>query len=234
MKFIEYGRRNKLEIKTKEVSGIASAVYDMRKPMESIGDSEFVFEDGLKLLKLGQEDEKLLRKLGRAKGGSGHDCVLKDIVVHMDITATHDFLLQFYRYHYRDTASSTSKMHSIHKGSIGDKCSAYVSQSTISIVNHMILFYNDMEPYDVGTIAECCRDYWEVEEVPEDKKQLFECIIHNTPIGYELSVGGVTNYLQLKSMWNQRKNHKMSSWSVDFVAWIRSLPMSYLITGEEN
>lgn len=224
----------KAKIKTKEISGIASAVYDMRKPMESKGDSKFLFTDnGMELLELGEKDKVLLSKLARAKGGSGHDCALKDIHVHMDITATHDFFLQLYRYHFRDTASSTSKMHCIHKGGIEEKCSEYVSNKTIELVNNMILQYNQ-ELYYQPLIDELSCILWDLNKKPNNRKELFECIIHNTPIGYMLTVGETTNYLQLKSIYNQRKNHKMSMWNDVFVNWIKTLPMSYLITGEEE
>jgi hypothetical protein len=233
-----------MKIITKEVSGIASALYDMRKPMESKGDSVFAFEnDRLELIEMGDKDEELLKKLARAKSGSGHNCVMKDIHVHMDITATHDFFLQLYRYHFRDSASSTSKMHCIHKGDITEKCSSFVSPDTIDMINKLIYVYNsylDTHPDQLvamsiflDTILHGTPTKTRKANIPQNKKELFECIIHNTPIGYELTVGETTNYLQLQSIYNQRKNHKMSAWSVDFVNWIKTLPMSYLITGEE-
>ncbi|MDA3854904.1 MAG: hypothetical protein PF569_01500 [Candidatus Woesearchaeota archaeon] len=232
-----------MEIKTKEISGIASAVKDMRNPMGSWDKSDSVmFRDqatnNLVLDTIGEKDEELLNKLCRAKHSSGHDCVLKSIIVHMDITATHDFFLQLYRYHFRDTTSSTSKMYSITKGDITDKCSTYVAYQSIYLVNHLIKIYNSEDPYPNSwdsAIVEGLLDPDHLgRDIPQTKSELFECIIHNTPIGYELTVGEVTNYLQLKTMYNQRKNHKMSSWSIDFVEWVKSLPMSYLITGETN
>lgn len=230
-----------MEIVTKEISGIASAIKDMRNPMGSQDKSDSViYEDdhtgNLVVESLGEKDEVLLNKLCRAKQGSGHDCVLKSIVVHMDITAPHDFILQYYRYSFRDTTSSVSKMHSIHKGSIHDKCNAYVSTQTIDLVDELLTLYNSVESYSVveDLFIANTKLYRTISDTPTTKSELFECIIANTPLGYELTFGEVTNYLQLKTMYNQRKNHKMSSWSVTFVDWIKSLPMSYLITGEDS
>lgn len=219
---------------TKEISGVASAILDMRKPMGSKSDSEFTATPygNFILEKLGDDDKRLAKKLAGAKPGSGHDNFLKGITVHMDITATHDFVLQYYRYSFRDTVSSSSKMHCIHKGDIKEKCTPFVSNNTINIVNDMIRVYN-LPVFEQDLVEEYSFTRWNVDEAPTTKKELFECIIHNTPLGYELTFGEVTNYLQLKTMWNQRKNHKMSSWNTDFVEWVRSLPMSYLITGEE-
>lgn len=228
-----------MKIVTKEISGIASALYDMRKPLASYdkGDSVFIKNSKtgyLELESIGEKDEVLFKKLGRTKAGSGHDCVLKDIVVHLDITATHDFFLQLYRYHFRDTASSTSKMHCITKGAIEDFCSEYVHIQTMDLVNDLISLYNE----DGIDVKEAFNKedwlYLGIRKTPTNKKELFECIIHNTPIGYQLTVGEVTNYLQLKSMYQQRKNHKMSMWNTVFVEWVKTLPMSYLITGEDE
>lgn len=228
-----------MKIVTKEFSGFASAVYDMRKPMESEGDSDFEWgSSGLTLNKLGTDDQRLLKKLGGAKSGSGHDCVLKSITIHADFTMPHDFVLQYYRYTFRDTTSSTSKMHCIHKGDISAKCGPYVSWTTINLVNQLIRKYNATESilsdWDYQVICGWLNpDKLADRQNPRTKKELFECIIANTPIGYMLTYGEVLNYLQLKTMWKQRKNHKMSSWNTIFVDWVRSLPHSYLITGEE-
>lgn len=223
------------KIITKEISGIASAIYDMRKPMESKSDSAITMDsDGLNLIELGEKDEVLMKKLARTPSGSGHDCFLKSITVHADFTMTHDFILQFYRYSFRDTVSSESKMHSIHKGDIADKCSDYVSVNTIDFVNDLIKLFNDVKNDEdvVKLFNNNDAFYYAVNKTPSNKKELFECIIHNTPLGYMLTFGEVINYLQLKTMWKQRKNHKMSSWNTVFVNWVRSLPYSYLITGE--
>lgn len=234
-----------MNIKTTEISGIVSAVKDMRNPMGSWDKSDSVIienaETGLlELESLGENDEALLKKLCRAKSGSGHDCVLKSIAVHCDITATHDFVLQYYRYHHRDTTSSSSKMYCITKGDISEYCSPYVHEDTIDLVNTLIEVYNEID----NSRASDCEDEIQVnlmqsvgcnfKKIPTTKSELFECIIHNTPIGYELTFGEVTNYLQLKTMWSQRKHHRMSSWNTVFVEWVRSLPYSYLITGEEK
>jgi len=229
------------KIVTKEVSGIASALIDMRKPMYSKNDSEFGENpDGTIYLKgIGEDDKRLAKQLANCKGGSGHDSFLKDIVVHMDITATADFILQLYRYHFRDTSSSESKMHCIIKqGDIGDRCSEWVSDATKEVVNNLIEFYNlwceeGLTAYTEGLLIGLS-EYWGLAPYPTTKEELFECIVHNTPLGYMLTFGEVTNYLQLKAQYRQRKNHKMPMWNTVFKEWVEGLPMSYLITGMED
>ena len=204
----------------------------MRKPMKSKNDSEFGKNpDGTIFLeKLGDDDLRLAKQLAGCKGGSGHDSFLKDIVVHADFTGTADFIMQLYRYHHRDTASSESKMHGITKVSdIGDNCSKWVDINTIKFVNSLIWMYNIVPVDEYGGRSVL---FPKGKEMPQTKKEMFECIIHNLPMGYELTFGEVTNYLQLKSQYRQRKSHKMSSWSDVFVKWVKTLPYSFLITGE--
>ena len=207
-----------MKIKTRAVSDIQLAIDWARLSYDSAGDNG------------GEKDIKLSTKLGQCKAGSGHDSFLKAIVVHVEFTATHDFILQLYRYHFRDTASSTSKMHSITKGTIGDNCSKWVSMETVALVDTLIGMYNIYENNSV-TSANKVLHCIGIEYGIGTKSDLFECIIHNTPLGYELTFGEVTSYLQLKSMYAQRKSHKMSGWSEIFTEWVKSLPQSHLITG---
>jgi hypothetical protein len=199
--------------------------------MESEGDSGVKYDvcyDDDGDFTIGESDDKLSRTLSRAKPGSGHDCFLKAITVHFEVEAPHYWWNQAQRYHFWDIASSTSKMHSIHKGDIDDKCSKWVRTQTKKYVNLLIWWYNNWDDYPRDNFQ------FEVSPTPSTKDELFECILDNTPLGYQLKAGWVTNYLQLKSVWNQRKNHKLSHWNKDFVEWVKSLPMSHLITLEEE
>lgn len=40
------------------------------------------------------------------------------------------------------------------------------------------------------------------------------------------------NYEVLANMYHQRKNHRLSQWSEDFIEWIHTLPYNEFITGE--
>jgi len=206
---------------TLEVSGINSSIKWMRNPTESEGDN------------FGESDKKLAKTLSSAKAGSGHDCFLKGIIVHVEIEATHDSILQWYRYHFRDTVSSTSKMYTLLKQDVKSKCSPYVYQGTIDLINDLISLYDKCETdEEVRARFNSSKFLYDwINKTPTNKKELFECIVHNVPLGYKLKMGEVTNYLQLKTMYNQRKNHKMSFWNTEFVNWIKSLPHSWLITG---
>ena len=62
---------------------------------------EQLFEDYQKIL----NHIRRACNLGGAIPGSGHDCALKGIAVHVNIKADQSFWLQFERYHHQDTIS---------------------------------------------------------------------------------------------------------------------------------
>ena len=147
--------------------------------------------------------------LGGAIPGSGHDCMAKGIAVHVNIKADQSFWLQFERYHHQDTISSMSTMHCLCKfEKLNEMFSPYTDPRSIAICNEYIEIYNN-------------------DPTPEN----FQKVIHNCPEGIELTRRIETNYLQLKTMFSQRKNHKMFAWSKDFKKLIDSLPYFYEFTG---
>lgn len=140
-------------------------------------------------LKIAYKHYRRVLKLGTAKEGSGHDCFLKGIRLQFDLTASHVFLLQFMRYHFQDTISSMSKMHRILRMDLEKCCNNKVRKETLIILKGIIEEYN---------------------ENPSPEK--FEEVVMNCPLGLELTSRVELNYLQLKTMCNQRDNHKMSEW----------------------
>lgn len=127
--------------------------------------------------------------LGNVAGSTGHDCFAKGVKVQFDLTASHVFMPQFMRYHFQDIISSMSKMHRILKMNLEDACHRLVRKETIENLNKIIAEYN---------------------ENPSPEK--FEEVVMNTPLGLRLTARVELNYLQLKTMYLQRKNHKMSEW----------------------
>jgi len=206
-------------IENTEVFGLDSSLRAMRFPMNYKGKPEDIN---------GKSDEKLSQLLANCKSGSGHDSFLKGIIVKAEWIADHSFWLQEGRYHHIDIVSSESKMHSITKGSVSDSCHELVGNESLWFVKELIDVYNsDDKSFKYSYIS--ARDNSTV--ILVNRKKLFEAIVMNLPIGFELRASIVTNYLQLKTMYNQRKNHKMSAWCETFRTWVENdLPRSELIT----
>lgn len=139
-------------------------------------------------------------RLGSCKPGTGHDCYLKGIVVQADITAPQYWWLQFQRYHFADIVSSESKMHMIMEMDLESACNEYVHGTVINILMEMI-----------------------DEHKANPTLYNFQYVVANVPMGLMLKARIVTNYLQLKTMYNQRKNHKLEEWDM-FCKWMDELP----------
>lgn len=67
-------------------------------------------------------------------------------------------------------------------------------------------------------------------EIKDDT--VFKMIRQLLPQGYNIKYTWQSNYQVLRNMYHSRKNHKLSEWRA-FCEWIKSLPYSELITGEE-
>ena len=151
------------------------------------------------------KDYKRARHLGNAIPGSGHDCFLKGITVQFDLQVSEYIWRQLDRYHFIDYISSQSKMHRITKINLDSVCNRYVYDEVKEILKSII-------------------DKYEAETDTDKKKELFNEIIANTPAGLMLTARMTTNYLQLKSIINQRSNHKMQEWRY-LCDWFKTLPM---------
>lgn len=209
------------KFETVSVTGIDTAVQFARLSYLSESDTESKDELGIK-------DYSLALKL--SKTGNGHDVFLTGINVQAKVTGNHAFWLQWMRYHFQQIISSTSKMHSITKETIADQCDPLVMDNVVTLVDMLINVYHNF----VDGEDELKYDGVNGEVVIKSRKELFEAIVYNTPIGYNLTAGITTNYLQLKNMYKQRKKHRMSYWNKNFVEWIKTLPYSEFITGEFN
>jgi len=165
------------------------------------------------------------KKLGNAENGSGHDCFLKGIIVQFDITYCSHWALQCGRYHFIDTVSSQSKMHMMLKFDIDNMFDYQVTQVAIDNLKACISDYNNL------TIE----DFTDHNSFTYNKNLMFRRVIVNTPHGFELTMRMTTNYLQLKTIYNQRRKHKLEDWQI-FCDWVESLPYfkEFCINKEER
>jgi hypothetical protein len=154
---------------------------------------------------LNDELTKGVANLAKSKSGEGHDQWLTGVVVQFDVTGTLKWWTEAQRYHFLDFVSSQSTMHRICKFDIEEQCNEYVHIGTISVLRGLVDCYND-------------------NPTPENYLR----VLYNIPTGFQLTAGMTTNYRQLKTIYKQRKNHRLQEWR-DFCKWIESLPHSELI-----
>lgn len=184
-----------MEIKNVKVYDLEESIKASSYPM-SIGNTpdEVSFSD------LIENDFKRASRLGSVKSGSGHDNFLKGIVVNFDISAPQYWWPQFQRYHFADIVSSQSKMHRLTKMDLDEQYNEWVLPEAKIIVKDLISEY-DKNP----------------------SKDNFQKLVSNVPMGLNLAARITTNYLQLKGIHSQRRNHKLNEWQY-FCDWVETLP----------
>lgn len=161
-------------------------------------------------------DEEFNKSLERAKklattlSGSGHQTFLSGIRVSFDLVYPNYISPELQRYHFFDIVTSSSKMHKLSLMANNKDCyNKYVLPGTITLISKLAERYNITNKY-------------------ED----FMYLVSNCPQGIELFMRCSTNYLQLKTIYNQRKGHKLKEDWGEFCKWIESLPYAKeLITG---
>lgn len=163
-----------------------------------------------------------IKMLGRVPTGTGHDNFLKGIVVCFDLTFSNKAWVEAERYHFFDFVSSQSTMHKINKFDIKSQCNEYVDERCVAILQEKVDEYNRML-----TLLENGVD------CKEDVDEAFLNVIYNIPSGFELTAGMVTNYQQLKTIYQQRRHHRLKDWQM-FCDWCETLPMFMELTQKEN
>jgi len=159
---------------------------------------------------------KTAKKLGQSGKGEGHDQFLTGIRIAFDLTFSIKAWVELERYRFVEFVSSQSTMHRITKLDIRKQCNKYVWDSTIAKLQEKINEYNLLDDKE--------SDY---------SKELYLEILYNVPSGFELTARLTTNYRALKTVYAQRKNHRLPEWR-EFCQWIKELPyFKELVLGEE-
>ncbi len=153
---------------------------------------------------------KRAERLANAPIGSGHDQFLTSIIVQFDLTFPLKAWVELQRYHFIDFCSSMSTMHKITNMDVEKCCNDYVDNDIINILEKYIEHY-----------------------INNPTNENFYRMIYNIPSGFEYTARLTTNYRQLKTIYSQRRNHRLPDWHV-FCDWIKTLPYSEWITGDKN
>ena len=142
-------------------------------------------------------------KLANTPQGSAHSNFLCGIRVAYDIKYPAYFTPELQRYHFNDIVTSSSKMHKLINMNMDCCFNEYVTDDSKSQKKNLIQIYNRDKSYEN-----------------------FMRVLSNCPLGIELFMRCTTNYLQLKTIYNQRKTHKLcEDWQKGFIdGLIKQLP----------
>lgn len=157
------------------------------------------------------EITKTVKALALSLPGFGEDTFLDGIIVQFDLTFTMKAWTELQRYHFIEFVSSQSTMHRITKFELEDQCNEYVDSRIIEILREKISDYE------------------------QDKtEESFYRMMYNIPSGMRLTARMSTDYRQLKTIYRQRRNHRLKPDWGEFCDWIETLPYSEFITGETD
>ena len=228
-----------MEIENTEVWGLKHAIRGMRQPMSSYhkSDSGYCYElldhdceectimdkcadRQINTFVIGKNDMELAQRLIR--GGTEHRKFLRQIMVSADITASLYWWKEFDTYKVGTTANSTSTMHKLSSTPITMDCfelSEYAKDD-----NYFLNFISHLE--------ELRKQYLESKD-----KNIWKALIQELPESWLQTRTVTLNYENIRNMYFQRRNHKLTEWSNSFVEWVDSLPYSEALikyTGDEQ
>jgi hypothetical protein len=161
------------------------------------------------------------RALGLVEASSGdgaHGQWLTGVRVAFDLTCTNKMWVEAERYRFFEFVSSQSTMHRITKFNLDEAYIDYVDPRCIEVIKEKVAQYNALE--DTTT---------------EEAKKLYLEILYSNPCGMYLTARMTTNYQQLKTIYQQRRNHRLPEWQT-FCDWCETLPSFKLLClgGYEN
>ncbi|MBN3351909.1 hypothetical protein [Clostridium botulinum] len=148
-------------------------------------------------------------KLANCEKGTGHDQFMTGIRVAFDLTFSNKAWVELERYRFVEFVSSQSTMHRIAKFDLKTQYNKYVDKRMIDIMQELKDTYNKTQ----------------------DKEDYLK-LLYSNPSGFELTARLTTNYRALKTVYSQRKNHRLPEWR-EFCKWIETLPYSYLICEQQ-
>lgn len=205
---------------------------------------------------IGPNDLDLMKRLRNA--GTDHRKFMRMITVYVDITAPLYWWKEFDTYKVGTVANSYSTMHKIAAKEftledfswdqlLNTGCNLFTAESDNG------LFKTDVQPigfltdYIIPVLNTCREKYLETKD-----KEYWWQMIQLLPSSYNQKRTVMMNYEVLANIYKSRKNHKLDEWAETkltgdcpadmypnkftngFCDWIKTLPYSELITGEEN
>lgn len=230
-----------------EVIGWEHAIRGMRNPMNSWEQSDSEFEvlgkepDDAIMVDwpgdagswIGPNDQKLMMTLRNS--GTDHRKFMRMITVYCDILAPLYWWKEFDTYKVGTVANSCSTMHKIHakEFTLDDFSHEHVLRDnsvTVNYVENDFRILNNIQwlMLTIDLLNSMREAYFET----KDKKFWWQ-MIQLLPSSYNQKRTVMLNYEVLANMYKSRRNHKLDEWR-ELCGWIRTLPYSELITGEED
>ena len=232
-----------ITISNTKVVGWEHAIRGMRNPLESWGKSDsydsfeypknddVIVEPGRyaedHMYILGPNDAKLMMRLRNA--GTDHRKFMRMLVVYVDILAPLYWWKEFDTYKVGTVRNSCSTMHCIHKHAFSHddfSCEKLLDEPIVDRDGRIV-----SSQASLNLTIDILNIYRKSFIDTKDKKYWWQ-MIQLLPDTYNQRATVMLNYEVLANIYKSRKDHKLDEW-YEFCDWIRDLPYSELITGED-
>ena len=174
------------------------------------------------------EVTKTTLSLANSKAGSGHDQFMTGIIVQFDLTFSNKAWVEAERYKFLNFISSQSTMHRITKFDLDQAYLPYVDNRIVEIMKEKVKAYNELQ----SQMTSFKNEGKDVSEMMNTLNEMYLEILYSNPAGFRLTAKMTTNYRALKTIYNQRKDHRLPEWRA-FCEWVKTLPHSEFITGTQ-
>lgn len=250
-----------IKIENTEVMGWDAAIRGMRNPMNSWEKSDSNYRlilasrcdtcasyllnncddcDNCEVHKLcnspnyflvGPNDLDLMTRLSKA--GTDHRKFMRMITVYLDITAPLYWWKEFDTYKVGTVANSCSTMHKIadKEFTLEDFSCEHLDiyrEHTMYAPNAYRFSSIDLLKLEIDVLNQCREKYLK-NKAKSDWWQMIQLL----PSSYNQRRTVMLNYEVLANIYKSRKGHKLDEWNT-FCDWIKELPYSEFITGDEN
>ena len=199
-----------------EVFGFCPALRGMRNPYDSWDKSDSIIDEHnnmtIEHIIIGEADMKLAQDL--IAGGAPHFKFLRQIAVWVDISAPLYWWSEADTYKVGTTADSCSTMHMLGKQKFDESMFENRYMSAPEIAEILAKLNKVQEEYILH------RENKNKEGMELCHRKLKALL----PTSYLQKRTWSANYAILRNMYFWRKNHRLSEWNTDFVAWVKTLP----------
>ena len=211
-----------MKFENTEVFNFEGAMRGMRNPKNSWNknDTYIDWEDNIHI---GNNDMKLAQTL--IKAGNEHRKFMRQIFVSVDITAPLYWWKEFDTYKVGTVANSTSTMHKLATTPIMLDCF-----ETDDYDRNLSLADNPKDDDGLDNISTFEEDIIYVLENIRQKyletkdKRYWKELVRWLPESWLQKRTITINYENVRNMYFQRRNHKLTEWSESFIKWVESLP----------
>ena len=197
-----------------QVFNFDGAIRGMRNPLNSWSKSDSYFDDNGNLI-IGENDLGLMQRL--IKSGSEHSKFMRMIHVCVDVDMPRYWWSEADTYHF-NTKNSCSTMHKL------------LNNNDPITLDLFVLCDEDKDWWinTVNKLEGMRQEYKNIQSTTKDTKQMNRLLVRAKrmlPEGFLQMRTWDTNYAELRSIYFQRKNHRLKEeWGNTFCKWVESLP----------